>query len=265
MSASRNVKPTDDGERPLTARSVLVSALLGEEPPRLPVAQLVRIAAAFDINENRARVALSRMAANVEVQPSDGVYELISKPLLARQQRQRDSRAGQTKPWKGDWLIAIVGPQPATAEQRARRRIDLHRARFAEYRDGVWVRPNNLGGVPMRTDVHVVVGATASSEPDQPDELSFSCSVPRLWDLVAWATRAQRLLTRLDQVDPTQPANLATGFVLSASCLRHFQLDPLLPTDLLPSDWPGPKLREKYSAWDRKYRAQLKLTNSEAS
>ena len=50
-------------EPPLTARSALVSALLGEDPPELPVAHLVELAGLFGINPNRARVALSRMVA----------------------------------------------------------------------------------------------------------------------------------------------------------------------------------------------------------
>ncbi len=38
----------------LTARSVLASALLGMDPPELPVAQLVRLADLFGFSENRA-------------------------------------------------------------------------------------------------------------------------------------------------------------------------------------------------------------------
>jgi phenylacetic acid degradation operon negative regulatory protein len=254
MTTSRNIRLGD--ERPLTARSVLASALLGENPPRLPVAQLVRIAAAFQINENRARVALSRMASNAEVRSDDGTYELISHALLERQQRQRDSRAGQTKRWEGDWLVAIIGPQTASPEQRVQRRTDLRRSRFAEYRDGVWVRPNNLApSVVMRSDVHVVQvkQAQSTSNPD----LSFEAAVSRLWDLAGWATRAQDLVTRLDHVDPSNEDNLADGFVLSASCLRHFQSDPLLPAVLLPSDWPGRALRSRYQEWDSRYRRVL--------
>jgi phenylacetic acid degradation operon negative regulatory protein len=50
---------------------------------------------------------------------------------------------------------------------------------------------------------------------------------------------------------------LAPGFVLSASVLRHFQADPLLPDELLPADWPGRSLRREYDAWDVAYRAVL--------
>ena len=56
---------------PLTARSAPASALLGMDPPELPVAQLVRLTSLFGISENRARVALSRMVASGEAS-SDG-------------------------------------------------------------------------------------------------------------------------------------------------------------------------------------------------
>ena len=71
--------------RPLTARSVMASALLGMDPPELPVAQLVRLTGLFGISENRARVALSRMVGAGEA-TSDGAgrYRLAGH-LAARQ------------------------------------------------------------------------------------------------------------------------------------------------------------------------------------
>jgi phenylacetic acid degradation operon negative regulatory protein len=78
-----------------------------------------------------------------------------------------------------------------------------------------------------------------------------------LWDLDGWARRAERLRRRLDDLAVTGDAMLAPGFVLSASVLRHFQADPLLPDELLPADWPGRSLRREYDAWDVAYRAVL--------
>ncbi len=261
--ASRRTPSPPPGHRPLTARSVLASALLGEEPPRLPVGQLVRLAAAFDINENRARVALSRMVASAEVRSDDGTYELISPSLLARQSRLRSARTGVTKAWTGHWLIAIVTPVPATASRRTERRRLLALARFAEYRDGVWVRPDNLTGTAtaatgegkgLLDDVHVVRAQSI----DDDDPQSMAAAVPRLWDLAAWSHVALDLMARLDELDPTDRANLAPCFELSAACLRHFQADPLLPTQLLPVDWPAGALRQQYAAWDRSYRSVLR-------
>ncbi|MDQ3757078.1 MAG: PaaX domain-containing protein, C- domain protein, partial [Actinomycetota bacterium] len=55
MTPFRN---TDD-DRPLTARSVLLSTLLGAHPPELPVQVLVRSGELFGMAEGTVRVALS--------------------------------------------------------------------------------------------------------------------------------------------------------------------------------------------------------------
>ena len=91
------------GLRPFTARSVLASALLGMDPPELPVAQLVRLTGMFGINENRARVALSRMVATGEATTDgSGGYRLAGH-LVARQARQSASRTGASVSWN-EWV-----------------------------------------------------------------------------------------------------------------------------------------------------------------
>jgi DNA-binding transcriptional regulator PaaX len=78
---------------PLTARSVLASALLGMDPPELPVAQLVRLTGLFGISENRARVALSRMVAGGEAtSDGTGLYRLAGHLAAAVGQPCRDDR-----------------------------------------------------------------------------------------------------------------------------------------------------------------------------
>ena len=75
---------------------MLASALLGEDPPELPVAHLVHLAGLFGINPNRARVALSRMVASGEA-TTDGAgrYRLAGR-LLARRDRQVESLGGRS-------------------------------------------------------------------------------------------------------------------------------------------------------------------------
>ena len=241
----------DSKVAPLTARSVLASALLGENPPELPVAHLVHLAGLFGISDNRARVALSRMVAAGEIiTDGSGRYRLAGH-LLERQGRQIDSRRGDTRRWDGRWRLVVVTTSGRAAEDRVALRKSLTLARLAEPREGVWLRPDNIDLVPDPAGDPQVTMFTVVPDGD-PVALAAG-----LWDLGEWARRARELADRLERLPTTGPADLAPGFELSAAVLRHFQTDPLLPVELLPADWPGPALRDSYDRWDRQYRMVL--------
>jgi phenylacetic acid degradation operon negative regulatory protein len=242
---------TQESNAPLTARSVLASALLGEDPPQLPVSHLVHLAGLFGINENRTRVALSRMASAGEVTTDGSGRYRLAGHLLERQGRQTASRRGETRPWQGQWRVAVVTASGRAADDRAARRKRLMLARMAERREGVWMRPDNidLGPDPSEDpDVELLTGV-----PDG-DPVALAA---RLWDLEGWALRSDELGRQLEALSPSAPADLARGFELSASVLRHLQGDPLLPAELLPTGWPGSALRQHYARWDRRYRQVL--------
>jgi phenylacetic acid degradation operon negative regulatory protein len=250
---------------PLTARSVLASALLGSEPPELPVAHLLHLVGLFGINENRARVALSRMVASGEATTAgDGRYRLAGH-LLDRQSRQIASRAGHTRPWTGDWSLVVVTTSGSSAEVRARRRQALTFARLGELRDGTWLRPDNVDvalpddvvGDVLRMTGRLPDGDWPDGRPADDGPVDDRELAHRLWDLDGWARRADELAGGLAERPPTDRDDLASGFELSAAVLRHFQADPLLPADLLPPDWPGDRLRRTYDDWDRRYREVL--------
>ncbi len=240
-----------DGKAPFTARSVLASALLGEDPPELPVAHLVHLAGLFGINDNRARVALSRMVTAGEVTTDGSGRYRLTGHLLERQGRQRTSRQGETRGWDGGWHMVVVTTSGRAADDRLALRRRLSLARLAQQREGVWLRPDNIDLVPDPAgDPHLTRYAAV---PDgDPGALAAD-----LWDLTGWARRARELTDALEGLTPRQPADLAPGFELSAAVLRHLQADPLLPARLLPDDWPGPTLRRTYDQWDRQYRKVL--------
>lgn len=250
--------------RPLTARSVLLSLLLGNTPPRSSVARLVRTASLFGIAEGTARTALSRMANAGEVTADDGWYELTSDRLLARQSRQQQSRRAETTPWDGSsWLQAVVAATSRRhANERAQLRERLGVSRLAELREGVWMRPDNLatrfhdGATGDGTDTETLIWFDVRADGRAGRDLAG-----RLWDLPAWATRADELAERMRQLvgplDDHDSGVLADGFVTSADVLRHFQADPLLPAALLPDHWPGAELRETYDRYDHAYRVCL--------
>jgi phenylacetic acid degradation operon negative regulatory protein len=240
-----------DSNIPLTARSVLASALLGMDPPELPVAQLVRLTGLFGINENRARVALSRMVAGGEATTDGSGHYRLAGRLAERQSRQSASRSGTTTEYTGRWRIVVVTTSGSTAEVRSARRRALAYARLAELREGVWLRPDNVTTLlpaEVRADMEVM-----TAWPDDPEHLAGE-----LWDLAAWAQRAGALRREMASLPPDGPEALAPGFALSAAVLRHLQADPLLPDALLPARWPGTGLRAEYDEWDERYRTTLR-------
>jgi phenylacetic acid degradation operon negative regulatory protein len=239
--------------RPLTARSVLLSALLGTHPPRLPVRLLVQVGELFEIPEGTVRVALSRMVADGDVVQDDGAYRLAGR-LLERHERQDDSRAPHTRPWDGQWEMAVVTASGRPAAERAALRRSLGELHLAELREGVWVRPDNLERPwsALVDDRCLHAEARFGAATDSDAEL-----VASLWDLPAWAERAEQLEAALDEVDGLA-TGLAVGFMVSAAALRHLLADPLLPPELLPTGWPGPRLRTRYERFDAEYKARLR-------
>jgi phenylacetic acid degradation operon negative regulatory protein len=238
-------------ERPLTARNVVASTLLGARPPELPARVLVRSGELFGIAEGTTRVALSRMVATGELEAERGRYRLTGR-LLGRQARQDESRRATIRPWDGNWRLAVVAADRRPAGERAELRSAMAALRFAERREGVWLRPDNLdpARLPDATDVARRQCAWFDATPDG-DPAGLAAA---LWDLDGWAAGARALVERMaDGLAPLDAGDrdvLAGAFVLSAAVLRHLQGDPLLPPALLPGGWPGGELRAAYDRYD---------------
>ncbi|WP_328548634.1 PaaX family transcriptional regulator C-terminal domain-containing protein [Streptomyces platensis] len=247
------IRTIDDTEaaalalRPLTARSIVLSTLLGHHPPRLPARALVRVGELFGIAEGTVRVALSRMVAAGDLRQTDGSYALTTR-LLARQTRQDESRTPQTVPWSGGWEIAVVAtPERRPAAERTALRQAMAALRLAELREGSWLRPANLDRPRPAVVTDQCTWFTGTPD-DEPAALAG-----RLWDLTGWAGRARALSAALDRAGPH-----ADRFTVAAAALRHLLADPLLPADLLPENWPGEQLRRKYAEFETELRDLLR-------
>lgn len=233
------------GDRPLTARSIVLSTLLGYQPPELPVRTLVRVGDLFGIAESTVRVALVRMVADGDVTADAGVYRLTGR-LLDRHSHRGEIHSPPVRHARGAWRMAVVtaAARPLTARVTLRRAMDS--ARMAELREGVWLRPANLtGGLPDTVRTQCTVFTT---RPEDPAALAA-----RLWDLDAWAGQAATLLAALDG-----PLDLRGEFLLSTRTIRHLQTDPVLPLDLLPAHWPGAALRHRYAEFEADFAARLR-------
>ena len=218
----------------MTARSVVLSVLLGAHPACATAAELVRLTADFDIREATLRVALTRMVGAGDLVRSDDGYRLSDR-LLARQRRQDDAINPRLLPWDGAWTTLVITSVGIDARIRASLRTTLQQNRFGELREGVWLRPDNVeitlpDGVSSR--VRVMRGYD-----EDPAELAG-----RLWDLPAWSSAGRQLLE-----DMSSATDIPGRFVAAAAMVRHLLTDPVLPDELVPDGWPGAALRESYA------------------
>lgn len=217
----------------MTARSVVLSVLLGAHPAWASASELIRLTADFGIKETTLRVALTRMVGAGDLIRSADGYRLSDR-LLARQRRQDDAMSSRTRAWDGEWLVLVVTAVGTDARTRAALRTSMHDKRFGELREGVWMRPDNLTP-DLDPDVASRVRVMKARD-DAPAQLAGE-----LWDLPGWAETGHRLLDEM-----AEASDIPGRFLVAAAMVRHLLTDPMLPTELLPADWPGARLREAY-------------------
>lgn len=217
----------------MTARSVVLSVLLGAHPAWASAAELITLTEDFGIRESTLRVALTRMVGAGDLVRSADGYRL-SERLLARQRRQDAALQARPRPWDGTWTTLVVTSVGTAARTRAGVRNTLYDNRFAELREGVWMRPANLE-VELPDAVRERVRMLCARDAD-PAGLART-----LWDLPGWVVAGDRLIDEIDSA-PDVPAR----FVAAAAIVRQLLTDPMLPEELLPDPWPGARLRAAY-------------------
>ncbi|MEE6136005.1 PaaX family transcriptional regulator C-terminal domain-containing protein [Mycobacterium sp. 050128] len=248
--------------RPLSARSVLASALLGSEDARLPVAELVAVAALFGISAGAARTCLWRMVSNGELTADDGSYALAGRLLERRRRVDEASRIGDAADprWDGTWELAIVSLDRRSAADRLELRKAATELHLAELREGVWIRPENLD--PQRLPASRAIldqqcthfhNAKTDIPPD---------NVRAVFALDGWTDDATVLIEAMDVALKSRPGqdlteSLTYDFNLSIAVVRHLQRDPLLPLALLPKPWPGGALRTTYRRFDHAFKRRM--------
>jgi phenylacetic acid degradation operon negative regulatory protein len=232
--------------RPFNARSLVLSVLLGLDPPVLPARSLVRLAELFGIAPGTMRTALSRMVAAGELVGDADGYRLGGR-LLERKAAQDIGRRPAPGGWDGTWIVAVV--IAARRDIAARRAFRTHMAnlRMGELRPDTWLRPANLAGPAGDPGLATVRGPLDGEDP--------VALAGRLWPLAAMAATATELGDRVDEMlaalaEPRAEA-LPAAITLAAEVVRFLRAEPLLPPSLTSQPWPPDALRDRYRQLDR--------------
>jgi phenylacetic acid degradation operon negative regulatory protein len=205
----------------------------------LSVVSLIEIMAAMGIAEGVVRTAASRLSA-------EGWLE---RRRVGRRAFYRLARAGEAV--FAEATRRIYGPPPADEEgrlelavlgpqaDRERARDALEAAGFAAIAPGVFVAPHGRA-VP---DLRGVLRLAAEPATGQGPALAALA-----WPLEAIAARYRRFLEQWEPAladdRPVEPLSALVARLLLIHDYRRVVLkDPLLPTPLLPADWPKPAAR----------------------
>jgi phenylacetic acid degradation operon negative regulatory protein len=248
------------GNRPLSARSVLASALLGSDRGRLTVAELVALASLFGISAGAARTCLWRMVSNGELTGDDGSYALAGR-LLERRERVDEASRGAEAParrWDGTWELAVVALERRSAADRLELRKAAIALHLAELREGVWIRPGNLD--PQRLpSSRAVLNRQCTHFRGAATDISAE-KVRAIFSTHEWADDASALLGAMNTAlapHDESAESFTYQFALSIAVVRHLQLDPLLPAEIVGADWPGHRLRSTYRRFDRAFKRRM--------
>jgi phenylacetic acid degradation operon negative regulatory protein len=232
--------------RPLNARSLVLSVLLGLPVPRLAASAPGRLAELFGIAPGTMRTAIWRMLAAGELASVDGGFELRGA-LIERKAAQDVGRRPSGDAWDGTWwYVTVVTPRRDLAARR-QFRTAMANARMGELRPDTWLRPANLAGPRAGSGTIVVRGSLVGE-----DALTLTA---RLWDLDAIAARCAELLVAVDDgigaLDDSTESALPGAIVRAALVVRFLRAEPLLPRALTPDGWPTNRLRRRYAVYDR--------------
>ena len=232
--------------RPFNARSLVLSILLGLDPPVLPVRSLVAVGELFGIAPGTMRTALSRMVAAGDLSINDEGYRLVGR-LLERKAAQDIGRRPASGAWDGAWWVAVVTASRRSIADRRAFRTHMANLRMGELRPDTWMRPGNLAGPAGDGSLAVVRGELTGEDPVD--------LAGRLWPLPSLAVTATRLTAHLADATPAlrdgDAAAVPPSIALAAEVVRFLRAEPLLPVELTPDPWPPDELRERYREFDR--------------
>jgi phenylacetic acid degradation operon negative regulatory protein len=228
----------------LAAKTMVLDFLSNRSPREIPAQVMVAAGEVFGFSKQSVRMALARLVEHsAAVKTGRGRYRLSSfGEAMRRETRKWKHVADLTQPWSGAWIgvhDAMVPRSDRTALRRHERAMRLRG--FRELSDGLWIRPANLRG--SIGELHRDLRSLGL----HPDALVFGlhdldeqagAKATSLWDTasliasykaLADALRASK--ARLCRMSLESAA--AETLILGRDVIRHINLDPLLPEDLM--------------------------------
>jgi phenylacetic acid degradation operon negative regulatory protein len=198
----------------------------------------------LDIDSGVVRTAMSRLAADGWLERTkvgrNSFYRLVKKGRQTFDAATRHIYDPHVSDWTGRFELLLIG----ASEDRDAAREALKNAGFGSPLPGVWVAPS---GVPIPEEAAGAIRLEVSAEDDSGRRL-----LRESWPLDRTADAYLKFMKLFEPMrgwigrrEPLADADAFTARILLIHHYRRVVLrDPLLPTALLPEDWPGRAARQ---------------------
>ena len=232
--------------RHLTARELVIDFLSNRYPREMSAQEITAIGAALGFSEQSLRMALTRLVEQaVAANTGRGRYRLSpSGEAMRTEVRKWRNLDALAKPWPGGWIAVFDAAVPRSDRAALRLHERAMRLRgFRELQADLWIRPANLrDSVAALRDQLRALGLHPAALVAGLDDLDDTARAraTRLWDtdamLATYRALVDEMLTSEKKLDrmPLDTA-AAESMVLGRDVIRHINLDPLLPEELMPT------------------------------
>jgi len=199
---------------------------------------------ALDIDHGVVRTAMSRLAADGWLERNkvgrNSFYRLNEKGRQTFDTAARHIYDPPPSDWTGRFELLLIG----NGEDRDASRDALKNAGFGSPLPGVWVAPS---GVPIPEEAAAAIRLEVSAEDDSGRRL-----LRESWPLERTADAYQKFMKTFEPlrgwIGRDGSLDAADAFTARILLIHHYRRvvlrDPLLPTELLPRDWPGSAARK---------------------
>lgn len=214
----------------------------------------------IDSAATRSSVSRLKKRGTLEASRRDGQAGYALSPATLDLLREGDARIWSPRATVADgWLVVVFSVPESERERRHELRTLLTRLGFGTAAPGVWIAPGPLYDETLAALERQ--GLASYTEFFRGDYLGVGDAATRLaqwWDLPAVAALYDEFLldhrALAGERKPPQSRAFAS-YVPMLTAWRHLPyLDPGLPLDLLPADWPGLAAADLFGTLDRQLR-----------
>lgn len=228
----------------LSAKALVLDFLSVRSPREVSAQVLVAAGTTFGFSGQNIRMALSRLVEqSVAINSGRGQYRLSTSGRAMREEVRKWRRVAElTRPWSGAWIGIYEAAVPRADRGALRRHERAMRLRgFRRFLDGLWLRPANLNGSMDQLRRHLrVLGLHPEALVVGLSDLDAAAraKATRLWDtaslLASYRALGNALRASESKLDRMSlEAAAAEVLTLGREVIRHINLDPLLPDELM--------------------------------